>query len=124
LDRRPRHSGHRTAADPSGAGLPISTGAINSPVAAQQGISVTLSADGNTAIVGGRNDNNYAGAALVFTRTSGVWTQQGDKLVGTGAVGTNIQQGISVSLSEDGNTAIVGRMATARALGRPGYMSR
>ena len=36
-----------------------------------------------------------------------MWTQQGNKLVGTGAVG-NAQQGISVSLSSDGNTAIVG----------------
>jgi hypothetical protein len=36
-----------------------------------------------------------------------VWTQQGLKLVGTGAVGT-AQQGISVSLSGDSTTAIVG----------------
>ena len=35
------------------------------------------------------------------------FSQQGPKLVGTGAVG-NSAQGISVSLSADGNTAIVG----------------
>ncbi|MGC5276279.1 hypothetical protein ACPXAM_24405, partial [Escherichia coli] len=34
-------------------------------------------------------------------------SQQGNKLVGTGAVGT-AYQGASVSLSADGNTAIVG----------------
>jgi hypothetical protein len=72
-----------------------------------QGISVALSADGNTAIVGGWTDNSGVGAAWVFTRSGGVWTQQGNKLVGTGAVG-NAGQGVSVALSGDGNTAIVG----------------
>ncbi len=74
---------------------------------ASQGFSVALSADGNTAIVGGIGDNTNAGAAWIFTRSGGVWTQQGNKLVGTGAVG-NAQQGVAVSLSADGNTAIVG----------------
>jgi hypothetical protein len=76
---------------------------------ANQGISVALSANGNTLIVGGYGDNSYTGAAWVFTRSGGVWTQQGGKLVGTGAVGkTNIDQGVSVAVSGDGNTAIVG----------------
>ncbi len=74
---------------------------------ARQGVSVALSADGNTAIVGGLGDNDNTGAAWVWTRSAGVWTQQGGKLVGTGAVG-NATQGRSVSLSSDGNTAIVG----------------
>jgi hypothetical protein len=73
---------------------------------ANQAASVSLSADGNTAIVGGPGDNSVAGAAWVWTRTAGVWTQQGAKLFGSGAVGSN--QGESVSLSADGNTAIVG----------------
>ena len=74
---------------------------------AGQGSSVALSADGSTAIVGGPSDNGSAGAVWVFTRSGGVWTQQGPKLVGTGAVG-NAEQGKSVTLSGDGNTAIVG----------------
>jgi hypothetical protein len=82
----------------------VGTGAVGYP---QQGWSVALSADGNTAIVGGPNDNSDAGAAWVFTRSGGIWTQQGSKLVGTGAVG-QAQQGWSVALSADGNTAIVG----------------
>ena len=82
----------------------VGTGAVGS---AEQGRSVALSADGNTAIVGGPGDNSYTGAAWVFTRSGGVWTQQGSKLVGTGAVG-NADQGYSVALSADGNTAIVG----------------
>jgi hypothetical protein len=74
---------------------------------AWEGWSVALSSDGNTAIVGGIRDNANAGAVWVFTRTSGVWSQQGTKLVGTGAVG-NANQGRSVALSSDGKTAIVG----------------
>ncbi|MGB8484847.1 MAG: hypothetical protein WCD67_01130, partial [Xanthobacteraceae bacterium] len=71
-----------------------------------QGISVALSADGNTAIVGAPSDTFGTGAALVYTRSSGAWTQQ-TKLVGTGAVGF-AGQGASVALSADGNTAIIG----------------
>src|SRR6267143_341472 len=80
------------------------TGAVGS---SRQGYSIPISADGNTAIVGGVEDNVNAGAAWVYTRSGGVWSQQGSKLVGTGAVGI-VQQGVSVSLSADGNTAIVG----------------
>jgi hypothetical protein len=84
--------------------LPLGTGAVG---AAYQGWSVALSADGNTAIVGGPADNSYAGAAWVFTRSGGVWTQQGPKLVGSDAI-EPASQGYSVALSADGNTAIVG----------------
>ena len=49
---------------------------------------MALSADGNTALIGGPGDNSArVGAAWVFTRSGGVWTQQGAKLVGTGAIG-------------------------------------
>jgi hypothetical protein len=82
----------------------VGTGAVGG---ALQGTSVALSADGNTAIVGGFFDNTNVGAAWVFTRTNGVWTQQGGKLVGTGGVGATYQ-GVSVALAADGNTAIVG----------------
>ena len=79
---------------------------------ASQGVSVAISGDGNTAIVGGPSDNGpvdgtFAGAAWVFTRIGGIWSQQGAKLVGTGAIG-NAEQGLSVAISADGNTAIVG----------------
>src|SRR5437763_1488226 len=70
--------------------------------AASQGDSVAISGDGNTAIVGGTNDNTRLGAAWVYTRSGGRWSQQGGKLVGTGAVGNNnvnVQQGTSVALS-------------------------
>jgi hypothetical protein len=77
------------------------------PGDASRGTSVALSADGNTAIIGGPTDDAMTGAAWVFTRTNGVWSQQGAKLVGTGAVGL-ARQGQSVSISADGNTAIMG----------------
>jgi hypothetical protein len=76
---------------------------------ASQGASVALSADGNTAIVGGPTDGGAGpGASWVYTRNNDVWTQQGNKLVGTDAVGPSAGQGSSVALSADGNTAIVG----------------
>src|SRR5437667_81373 len=82
----------------------VGTGAVG---IALQGYSVSLSADGNTAIIGGPNDNSIAGAAWAWRRSGGVWSQQGAKLVGSGAVGPALQ-GYSVSLSADGNTAVVG----------------
>ncbi len=82
----------------------VGSGATGS---ANQGVSVSLSTDGNTAVVGGEKDNSGAGAAWVFTRSGGVWTQQGSKLVGTGATGI-AQQGHGVGVSGDGNTLMVG----------------
>lgn len=65
--------------------------------------------DGNTAVLGGIFDNNpggsSVGAAWVFTRTGGVW-DQGTKLVGQ-TTDLN-RQGLSVAVSGDGNTVIVG----------------
>jgi concanavalin A-like lectin/glucanase superfamily protein/List-Bact-rpt repeat protein len=77
---------------------------------AHQGSAVALSADGNTAILGGTSDDNGRGAAWVFTRVGDVWTQQGAKLMGSGAVGP-ASQGCSVALSSDGNIALVGGSA-------------
>jgi len=83
----------------------VGTGAVGSFVA--QGISVTISSDGNTLVEGGCGDNNNAGGIWVFTRNGGVWTQQGSKLVGTGGIGDD-WQGFSVALSSDGNTFVEG----------------
>src|SRR5262249_44033063 len=83
---------------------PLGAGAVGADTL---GPSVALAADGTTAIVGGELDGSNAGAVWVFTRSGGMWTQQGSKLVGSGAVGVAFQ-GASVALSNDGNTAIVG----------------
>jgi hypothetical protein len=55
----------------------------------------------------GPEDDSATGAVWVYTGSNDVWTQQGSKLVGTGAAG-DARQGSSVALSADGNTAIVG----------------
>jgi hypothetical protein len=88
-----------------------------------QGRSVALSADGNTAIVGGPEDNSYTGAAWVFTRSGSTWTQQGSKLVGTGYSGTP-EQGLSIALSADGSTAIVGGPVDNSAAGAAWVFTR
>jgi hypothetical protein len=85
----------------------VGTGAVG---ASRQGTSVALSSDGNTAVAGGTGDNSNTGAIWVFVRSGDVWTQQGNKLVGTGAVG-QAQQGSSVALSGDGNVVATGGLA-------------
>jgi hypothetical protein len=97
----------------------VGTGGVG---AGRQGASAALSDDGNTAAVGGFGDNSSAGAAWVFTRSSGAWTQQGSKLVGTGGVGA--QQGSSLSLSADGNTMAVGGPADSGGVGAAWIFAR
>jgi hypothetical protein len=70
------------------------------------GASAALSADGNTALIGGAGDNGL-GAAWVFTRSGSTWTEQGEKLTGTGEGGEG-RFGTGAALSSDGNTALIG----------------
>jgi len=79
----------------------------NSVTLSQQGASVAISADGNTAVIGAPGDGSNAGAAYVYVRSGNNWVQQGSKLTGTGAVGA-ARQGTSVAISADGNTIAVG----------------
>jgi hypothetical protein len=98
----------------------VGSGAVGN---ANQGRSVAISADGNTAFVGGEGDSNFVGAVWVFTRSGGVWTQQGQKLVGTGTVGI-ADQGISVAISSDGNIAFVGGEADSNSIGATWVFTR
>jgi hypothetical protein len=74
------------------------------------GDSVSISSDGNTAIIGAYREDTSPytdnGAAYVYTRSGGVWTQQ-QKLVASDAASSE-EFGKSVSISSDGNTAIIG----------------
>jgi hypothetical protein len=79
------------------------------------GSSVALSADGNTALVGDPSAGDTRGAAWVLTRSEGVWTR-GPALAGGGEAGEG-RFGRSVSLSSDGNTALVGVPSAAYARG-------
>lgn len=72
------------------------------------GTSVAISADGNTAVAGGPNDHVQTGAAWIFTRNGKVWSQQGERLVGSDAFVNEARQGSSVAISADGNTVLLG----------------
>jgi uncharacterized protein (TIGR03437 family) len=74
---------------------------------AGRGLPMTISADGSTALLGGVEDDSGIGAAWVYTQTNGSWSQQGKKLVGTGAIGKAFQ-GSGLALSTDGNIAVIG----------------
>jgi hypothetical protein len=89
------------------------------------GFTVALSADGNTALIGGPFDNSGVGAAWVFTRSGSTWTQQGEKLTakseeetGTGLFGQ------SVALSADGNTALIGALFDSEGKGAAWVFTR
>jgi hypothetical protein len=98
----------------------IGSGAVGN---AFQGISVALSSDGNTALIGGYGDDTDNGAAWVFVRSGATWTQQGAKLLGSGNVGA-AEQGYAVALSADGNTALVGGFADNADTGAGWIFSR
>jgi len=85
------------------------------------GFSVALSADGNTLAVGAEwessaatgidgdasdNTANLAGAAYVYTRSGGVWSQQAYMKASNTNVGDRF--GRTVALSDDGKTLAVG----------------
>ena len=73
------------------------------------GSSVALSADGNTALIGGDEDYGGAGAAWVFTRSGSTWTQEGPKLLASDeSAAEESMLGASVALSADGSTALIG----------------
>jgi hypothetical protein len=84
--------------------------------AAQFGFSAALSADGNTALIGGPDDEggtaSMVGAAWVFTRSASTWTPQGAKLVGSGEEGPG-EFGSAVALGGGGNRALVGAPANS-----------
>jgi FG-GAP repeat len=72
------------------------------------GRSVALSADGSTALIGATRDERGRGAAWVFTRSGGSWTQQGPKLTDVGRGTGKGHFGRAVALSADGNRALIG----------------
>jgi hypothetical protein len=71
------------------------------------GASVALSADGSTALIGGEADDGAKGAVWAFSRSGGVWSQDGPKLIGGDEQGEG-WFGRAVALSGDGLVALVG----------------
>jgi hypothetical protein len=76
----------------------VGTGAVG-----KSAPSLALSADGSVVILGASNDNGGVGAAWVFTRSGGYWTQD-KNLVGTGAAAS-----AAPSASVDSSIVMVGR---------------
>jgi hypothetical protein len=70
------------------------------------GCSVSLSGDGGTALIGAYGKNSYTGAAYIFTKSGATWSQL-QKLTASDAAADD-RFGYSVSLSGDGNTALIG----------------
>ncbi len=87
----------------------VGSGALPS---SQQGFASAISGDGTTAIVGGwaddSNGSGSVGAVWIYTRNGAIWSQQGNKLIGSGASGASPAQGYSVAISQDGNTVAFG----------------
>jgi hypothetical protein len=76
------------------------------------GYSAEISDNGNTVIIGAHledtNTNSNNGAAYIFTRSGTTWTEQ-QKLLPSDLETTGGAFGSDVSLSGDGNTALIGR---------------
>ena len=96
---------------------------VSGNVGGRFGYSVALSADGNTALIGGMEDNTRVGAAWVFTRSGSTWTQQGPKLTGAAESGAG-RFGDAVALSPDGNTALIGGPEDNAAVGAAWVFTR
>lgn len=74
------------------------------------GNEVALSADGNTALIGGFGDNSDAGAAWVFTRGPSGWTVQQKLTAPTSGANAEIapgEFGSRISLNAAGTTALI-----------------
>ncbi len=71
------------------------------------GTSVSLSENGNTALIGAPEHNNREGAAYVFTRSGSEWKEQ-QQLSGP----STLYLGGHVALSGAGTVALVGRIGT------------
>jgi hypothetical protein len=72
------------------------------------GQSVSLSADGQTALIGAPEDNQFAGAVYIFQKVSNLWWQRGSKIVASNPWGTASTFGSSVQLNAQATRAIVG----------------
>ena len=85
----------------------VGIGSVGPPL---RGTSVAISDDGNTIAVGGPSDNGGIGAVWIWIRngsgSGSTWTQQGAKLVGTGAVGVS-SQGQSVALFSGADNTVL-----------------
>ncbi len=121
IQQGPKLTGEEPGAEGGEEGCAEETG--EEPAGCGFGESVALSADGDTALIGGLRDNAYQGAVWVFTRSGSTWTQQGEKLTGGEERGPG-HFGRSVALSADGDTALIGGGADRDARGAAWVFTR
>ena len=80
---------------------------IASDAAADDEFGISVAVDGDTAVIGARQDDDngsQSGSAYVFTKVSGVWSQKAKLTADDGAADDEF--GISVAV--DGDTAVIG----------------
>jgi hypothetical protein len=75
------------------------------------GNSVSLSADGDIALIGADGRSSSLGAAYVFTRSGAVWTEQGQGEISADPGVSGGRFAYSLALSGDGSTAVCGAIA-------------
>lgn len=80
------------------------------------GLTVSLSEDGNTAIVGAQKHNGSRGAAYLYARSGDTWTEQGKLTSPSPQAGHSF--GAAVSVNADGSTAVVGAPGNASSPGK------
>ncbi|HXA53652.1 MAG TPA: FG-GAP repeat protein, partial [Solirubrobacteraceae bacterium] len=80
------------------------------------GHAVALSGDGEEALVGAPRDDQDLGAAWVFARSGSTWLQRGAKLTGGDEQGKG-ELGWSVTLSGEGDTALIGGLGDDEHVG-------
>lgn len=84
--------------------------ASDGAASARFGNAVALSSDGDTCAIGSNQDSNsggaFAGSVYIFTRSGSTWTEQTRLQASDAAASDNF--GVSVALSNDGNTCAVG----------------
>jgi hypothetical protein len=80
------------------------------------GVSVALSSNGSTALVGDNGHGSSVGVAWVFSRSGATFARDGRILAGVGESGPGMF-GVSGALSWDGSTALIGANGDSQHVG-------
>ena len=78
-----------------------------SDAAAEDWFGSSVAVEGNTAVIGAERDDDNginSGSVYVFTRSTGVWTEQQKLIASDGAA----EDQFGVSVAVDGDTAVIG----------------
>ncbi|MBA3808811.1 MAG: IPT/TIG domain-containing protein, partial [Solirubrobacterales bacterium] len=90
----------------TGSGWSVQSGKLSAGSGGNFGSSVALAGDGQSALIGARENDEQRGAAYAFAHKGTAWSAQGQPLTGTGEAGEEF--GYSVALSTSGARALVG----------------